>query len=326
MSRRRLSIVLGLALTGLFLWLALRNVNFAELREVLAAARWRWLVAIGGLVLSDLLIRALRWKLLLGRAGISWGALFRLEAVGLAVNNVLFARLGELARAALAARLLPLPLPTALASVAVERALDVAALLFLFVLASGASPELVAMPVRQAAGLLLAAVSAGLLFLVLAEKALEPEGVLEKRLRPWPKIHHLIEQLAMGAAVLQRPCAAFPIIALSLGLWLNGAVLYWAAARALGLEGLMEGTRSVLVLSWAGAGAALPAAPGALGTFEAMVKAILEKLGASPHQAFGYAVFVHMTSYLFVTGLGLVFLSRLGFSLAALRSTLEEKP
>lgn len=322
---RRFSIGLGLVLTGLFLWLALRNVDFPELRGVLAAARWRWLAAMGGLVLSDLLIRALRWKLLLGRAEISWTILFRLEAIGLAVNNVLFARLGELARAALAARLLRLPLPTALASVAVERVLDVAALLTLFVLAAGASAELVVASVRQAALLLLTAALAGLIFLILAERALELEGVLERRLRPWPKVHRFIEQLAMGAAVLQRPSAALPIIALSLGLWLNGAAMYWTAAQALGLERLMAGARSVLVLSWAGAGAALPAAPGAIGTFEAMVKAILEKLGASPHQAFGYAVFVHMTNYLFVTGLGLAYLSRLGLSLTGLKSALEDK-
>jgi uncharacterized membrane protein YbhN (UPF0104 family) len=328
MSRsRRLSVVLGLALTALFLWLAARNVDFLELRLVLSAARWRWLLVMAALALSDIFIRALRWRLLLSQAvSAPLSLLFRLQAVGLAVNNVLFARLGELARAALAARELRLPLPTTLASVAVERALDVAALLSLFALASSAAAELVAVPVRQAAGLLLAGAVSALLFLIMAEKSLELGGSLEVRLRPWPKAHRLIEQLALGAAVLKRPAAALPIIFLSLCLWLNGAFLYWAAARALGLGGLMDMKRSILVLSWAGAGAALPAAPGAIGTFEAMVKAILEKFGASPNEAFGYAVFVHMTTYLLVTALGLAFLSRIGFSLAGLRSSLEEKP
>ncbi|TPW16787.1 MAG: hypothetical protein FD126_3800, partial [Elusimicrobia bacterium] len=193
-------------------------------------------------------------------------------------------------------------------------------------LACSAAPQLVAVPVRQAAGLLLAAAIGALAFLVLAEKALETGGAVEARLRPWPKAHRLIEQLALGAAVLKKPAAAVPIVFLSLGLWLNGAVLYWAGARALGLGGLMDLKRSILVLSWAGAGAALPAAPGAIGTFEAMVKSILEKLGASPNEAFGYAVFVHMTTYLLVTSLGLALLYRIGLSLVGLRTSLEEKP
>lgn len=324
--KRSLSVVAAISVTGFFLWLAARNVRFDELRAVLAAARWRWLPPMAAIMVLDLLIRALRWRILLSRAvKAPLGMLFQLEAIGLAVNNVLFARIGELARGVLAARELKIPVATALSSVVVERALDVGALLAVFSAAAAFSGELVALPVRQAAGLLLLGVVAALVFLALAERTLEPGGAIERRLRSWPKVHDLVAQLVLGAAVLRRPSAAMPAAALSIALWLIDALVYWCGARALGMGDLVDLPRSALILGWAGAGAALPAAPGAIGTFEAMVKSILEKLGAAPAAAFGFAVFTHMTMYCFVTAVGLACLYKVGLSLAGLKESLSRK-
>lgn len=325
MSRKKISILAAVAFTGGFLWMAARNVQFAELGDILASAKWRWLPPMLFVIcLADIGLRALRWRILLSQAVRSapLGELFRLSAIGLAVNNVLFARLGELLRGVLAARRLQLPIATTLASVVVERALDVAALLTLFAAASAFQPDMVAAPVRRAGLLLLAAVVGALVFLVLAERTLEAGGFLERRLRAWPKLHEMVGHLTLGAAVLRRPRALAAVAALSLGLWAVDAGVYWLGAQALGLEGLIDYPRSILVLSWAGAGAAIPAVPGAIGTFEAMVKAILEKFGVPANAAFAYALFLHMTMYVTVTAMGLVFLYRVGLSLGGLRACL----
>lgn len=315
MARKRLSAAIGLAVTAAFLYMASRNVEAARLKEVLGQARLAWLFPIFGIAALDIFIRALRWRILLsGAVRAPLWTLYQLEAVGLGVNNVLFARLGEITRAVLAGKRLGIPMLTSLASVAVERAFDVAALLTLFVVASASSP-LVRPEARTAAWFILGAALAALFLLAAA-------GNLMVRLTPFAKLKDLVSQLVLGAAVLRRPVPAILTAALSLALWLVDAGLYWCAARALGLGALMDFPQSILVLSWAGAGAALPAAPGAIGTFEAMVKDILMKLGADAHAAFGYAVFVHMTTYLFVTGLGLLFLYRLGLTLSAVK---EEK-
>lgn len=327
MNRKNLSAAGALGLTAVFLVLALRNVRLSELWEVLSGALWRWIPAMAAVSLLDLAVRALRWRILLSRAAKpSVFLLFRLEAIGLSVNNVLFLRLGELARAFLAGRELGIPLATALSSVAVERALDVAALLSLFCAAAAAYPALVPAPLLRAALMLLAGVIAALVLLALAEGPLEPGGLWERRLRSWPRLHDLVSQLAAGAAVLRDARAGTQVALLSLALWGADAWLYWAGARALGLGWAVDYPRSILILSWAGAGAALPAAPGAFGTFEAMVKSILVSFGASAHQALGYAVFNHMVMYTVVTGLGLVFLYRVGLSLGELRAALERRP
>ena len=161
--------------------------------------------------------------------------------------------------------------------------------------------------------------------LAFAESALAEGGILERALRRWPKVHSLVEQLSLGAAVLRDPAAALQAAAWSLGRWSVDALLYWIGARALGLGSIMNYPRAVLALSWAGASSALPAAPGAIGTFEAIVKSIVVQFGATPDQAFAYALVTHMVMYLLVTVAGLILLYRIGLSLAELRSEVERR-
>ncbi|HXS99156.1 MAG TPA: lysylphosphatidylglycerol synthase transmembrane domain-containing protein [Elusimicrobiota bacterium] len=328
MNRKHaLSVGLGLAGTAFFLWLALRNVNLRDLLLALRDASWIWLLPMTAIVFLDLFVRGARWRVLLSRARPDAPVLelTRLEAIGLGVNNVLFLRLGELVRGVLAARRLQMSAFAALASVVVERALDVAALLTIFIAASGVETGFVPPRIRLAAELLLAGAIAALAVLAFAESALAEGGVLERALRRWPKVHSLVEQLSLGAAVLRDPAAALQAAAWSLALWTVDAGLYWIGARALGIGSLMNYPRAVLALSWAGASSALPAAPGAIGTFEAIVKSIVVQFGATPDQAFAYALVTHMVMYLLVTVLGLILLYRIGLSLAELRTEVAQR-
>ncbi|MDE2039046.1 MAG: flippase-like domain-containing protein [Elusimicrobia bacterium] len=327
MKRRAASTIAAAAVTIVLSALAVRNVHLAGLEAMLAGVLWRWIAVIALLSLLDLAIRAKRWQVLLSRSGARPKALelFKLEAIGLAVNNVLFLRLGELARAFLAARDLDIAAATALASVAVERALDIAALLFFFILASFWQPQFVPSSAQRIALLALAAAVAALAALAAAEGSLRAGGWCETALRRWPKAHRLIVQLADGAAVLRSARQAAAAVALSLALWGADALIYWAGALALGLGAAIDYPRSVLVLSWAGAGAALPAAPGGFGTLEAMVKTIVVAFGVSPDAALAYALFCHMAMYIIVTVLGLVFLYQVGLSLGELRAALGRK-
>ena len=99
--------------------------------------------------------------------------------------------------------------------------------------------------------LLLAAAVGALIVLAAAESSLAPGGFVESRLRPWPRVHRLVEQLALGAAVLRSPAAAAQAAALSLVLWTVDAALYWASAYALDLGAIMNYPRAILTLSWA---------------------------------------------------------------------------
>jgi uncharacterized membrane protein YbhN (UPF0104 family) len=325
--KHALSVAAGLAGTGYFLWRALRDVKFADLWSALSGAHWGWLIPMSAIVFLDLFVRAARWRVLLSRArpNAPLGELTRLEAIGLGVNNVVFLRLGEVLRGVLAAKRLQMSALAAFASIVVERALDVAALLAIFIAASVLAPGFVAPRVRLGAGLVLAGAIGALAVLAFAESSLAGGGFLERLLRRWPKFHGFVSQLALGAAVLREPSAAAQAAAWSLVLWSVDAGVYWTGARAMGLDALIDYPRAVLAMSWAGASAAIPASPGGIGTFEDIVKGIVVQFGATPDQALAYALVCHMIMFLLVTVTGLVLLYGTGLSLAELRGEVEKR-
>ncbi|MBI5209520.1 MAG: flippase-like domain-containing protein [Elusimicrobia bacterium] len=321
--RRTGSIALTFGVTALFLCLALRNLGWTELRAALLAADWRWLLPICVTPFVDIAIRAVRWRLLLApMADAPTGLAYRLEAIGLAANNVLVARLGELGRAALAAKKLRLSFLASLSSIVVERLCDMAGVLGLFCAVAACHPELIARPVLAGCFGMLVATLGVLLVLIFAYRHLEPGGIFERRLARWPKAHDMCAKLVMGARALHTP-AAFPILGLSLLLWAVDSAPYLFAAKSLGL-GVVDYPRAVLVLGWAAAGSAIPAAPGAVGTFEAAVRAGMETMGAPPSQALAIAVMIHVIGYIIVTILGLVFLYREGLSLTGFEKGAEK--
>lgn len=325
MLKKVVSIGAGLAFTAVFLSMAVRNVAWGELREILFQARIRWIPVMMTCGLFSLSLRALRWRVILIRKpDVPVGLLFRLQSIGLAVNNLLFMRLGELARAALAARQLRLPLATIVASVAVERVLDVGVLLLLFSGAATVASGIVSERLRQVAGLGVVGVFTGLALLAGAQLRLSRGGAWNERLRAWPRLQTAVGELAAGADILAIPKTALVVWLVSLAIWMTDAVFFWLCARSLGLGAVVDYFQAVLVLSWAGAGSALPAAPGAIGTFEAMVKMILIKLGAPAPQALAFALFSHAVMLCFHTPLGLFFLYHMGLTLTGLQASLEK--
>ncbi len=329
MNRRHLFVVLSISLSALFIWLAFRHVPLPALLEILARARPQWILAMLSIIFLDLFIRALRWKALLFFVSpqASPAKLLCLEAAGLAVNNVLFMRLGELARAVLAGRELEIPLSASLSSVAIERVLDLASLLFLFTMVAPFYPKLVPQTLRHSVLFFLFLTIGGLIFLIFAEEKKNfLISLVNRYFSRWPKVSEMFEGLFNGAAALKNIKTASICVALSLALWCADALTYWTGAKALGISLGYPG--SILVLSWAAAASALPAAPGSFGAFEVLVENIMLKLKTPLDSSLAFALLTHAAMYLTVTFFGLFCLSQIGFSLAdisAQTSVLKEK-
>lgn len=314
--KRNAPVIAGIAVSGGLLFLAVRNVDLGHAAKAVAGVNLAWLPPLAAVVLCDLLIRSLRWKLLLREAAPHAGVwhLIRLETIGLAINNVVFLRLGELARGVLAGRELSIPALSSLASIFIERLLDMAALCCLFAAAAYVQPgiargELIAMALGIAGGIVV--------FLALLTSA---ERVpLESVLLRWPKLHGAVSQAMLGARALRAPAVVAQVAALSFSLWLMDACLYWFGAKAMSLVPEITYGRSIFVLSSAAASAILPAVPGAFGVFEQVVKVLLEGFGVDGSTALGYAAFIHLVNYAIITTLGIVFLYRAGLSLGRLK-------
>lgn len=317
------SILLPLAVGGgLFYW-AFRDVHLSDITVSFGDMRLGWLPVLVLLPLTDLGVRAMRWRLLLfpvTRAE-PW-RLFQFIAVGLGLNNLLFMRLGELARGVVAAQELKVPLVAVLSTIVVERVCDTAALLALFSGAAALMPEHVDPRLRLWGAAGAAGLAAGLALTAFLGPRLErllDAPALKRR----PRAAAFLRDLLAGARGLRSWPAAAEIACWSLALWLVNGVLFWTAGRVLGLSPSLGGLEAMLAVSSAAAASALPAVPGAFGNFEAAVRALLEHLGYAKGAALTFAAFTHLVVYAVVTSLGIAFLYRLGHTVSTLRGLLR---
>ncbi len=121
---------IGVALAAGFLWLAFQGVEAAQLWSALRQARVSWLVLSVFLLFLSILPRAWRWQILLKPISdrISFRRASHAILVGYAATNVI-SRAGEIARGVALQKDERLPLSGILATVLVERAIDMLALL-----------------------------------------------------------------------------------------------------------------------------------------------------------------------------------------------------
>ena len=125
--------IVSLGLCGAFLWLAFRGADVQVFWREMQRADPFWLVLSAGLLILSTLPRAWRWKILMApiaRDISLWRASVAV-LIGYAGNN-LFPRAGEVARAVAIKKGRDLSISALLATVLVERVLDMFALLLLF--------------------------------------------------------------------------------------------------------------------------------------------------------------------------------------------------
>jgi uncharacterized protein (TIRG00374 family) len=120
-----LKVGLSLALAVLFLWAAFRGVDLTQLWLAMGRLRLPWLAALVGLFLASNLPRARRWQVLMAPVSREipfWTTVWALM-VGYA-GNCLIPRAGEVARVVAVRQRRRLPVSGLLATVVVERVLD----------------------------------------------------------------------------------------------------------------------------------------------------------------------------------------------------------
>jgi hypothetical protein len=244
-------------------------------------------------------------------------------------NNLLPARAGEVARAYVVNRQLPVRFTTALASVGVERMFDGLVLVSLMAVAISAPSfppqgNISGTPVSTlAAGVALLFGTALVLALLAAHRpaaATRLAGAAARRVLPASlagRVTAALEGLLAGLAVLKHPRRFAAVVAWSLLLWLVYAVSFALCFRAFGLPLPFEA--ALLLQGVIAVGVAIPAAPGFWGVFEAATRVSLVLYGVAPDQAVSYAVTYHVATFVPITLLGLYSQSRVHVHLAELR-------
>lgn len=306
-SPRRIALVLvGIAISVAAAALAVRGVDLDRTAVVLRTADLSWLVVALAVLAVQIVVRAARWRLLLPADGPERVAVARIvpvALVGYLGNAVLPARLGEALRGVVLARRESLPTAETLGSVILERVLDT---LVLAVVGVGAALA-IGVPdwIVRVAVLGVAVSLAGLVVLSAAPRLLG-----RVRIGRVERVIEAVERFVHGAGVVRRPRRIAAAVALCLVAWALDAMLYWLAARAIGLELAPAG--AVLVSAVTVLSTAVPSAPGYVGTFELAAVAATGALGIDPSIGLAFALVAHAVALLPIAFAGAVSLAFLG--------------
>jgi uncharacterized protein (TIRG00374 family) len=181
------------------------------------------------------------------------------------------------------------------ATVALERILDVFCLLLLLLAALPWLPEVDWVGAAAAVALALALMLGGaaLLFAVYGDR---PFHALDRLLRRLPFGHHewvehVGASLRRGLVALRDPKLALTAFVLTTVGWVLTSVSFWLLTLAFDLE--LPLVSGVLILAAVGFSVILPAAPGALGVFEAATVVALAAYDISASEALSYAFTLH---------------------------------
>ena len=238
--------------------------------------------------------------------------LFRIIVIGFSINNVLPLRLGKLVRTFLLRQSHGVPIASSLATVLIERLLDVFALCGLMTLVLIWAPlDGIVLAVAGTSATITAAGVVGLLIVLVV-----PRALLERLFafgigiagRIHPKLGSLASSIVDGLRVLEEPRAVLAIVPLSILCWVAELGLYFFLAISLGVNAGPLGLAAGMVI--ANLVTVLPSPPGYVGTFDFFLQRTLtDSFGVPEATAGAFTLLTHAVLLVPVVVAGLMLLS-----------------
>jgi hypothetical protein len=293
------------------------------IRDALAHANWAGFLAVCALTLFAFWVRALRWRYFIQDPRRVPGAqLFSATMIGFMANNVLPFRLGEFVRPWALARSTKLSNSMLLATVVVERVVDMLTLLAIFGVAlmlhpiaeSSEAGRLVQIGARVMIGL-----SAALVVFVVAAERNRGLALGLLRLAPEaarPRLGRVVERFLDGFSLFRDPLKLLLVFALSFGMFLMFAFALAITGWSMHID--LPWYSGLVMLVVTAIGIMVPAAPGYVGTLNFACKVGLALFGVGVAAASAYSWFYFLSQWLPITAVGLFYLHREGLSLKSL--------
>jgi glycosyltransferase 2 family protein len=309
-SRRSRSLavaaIVGIPVSSVFLILAIRGADLGAVWRIVQDVRpWPLAAAVACMPLVYF-CQAARWRRI---AGTSHGQLrfFEMVVSGLAVNNVLPGRVGDLLRARWVARG-AFTGGRGLATVVIDRGFDIAALAtFLLVTLPFVTDEGWVDRIVVGTFLLLAA----LVGCVAASRAYARRRAYERRVQRGLVrrfVRDTIDGLSDPMSATARP---WELVLLSVVAWLVWALAATLAARSVGVE--LSVVEALFVTAALNLGVAIPSSPGFVGTYQWLGVSTLALFDVSRETGLAFAIVMQAVWFVPTTLGGAAILASRGF-------------
>ena len=306
---------LGLAVSALFLYFALRGLDLPTVWQYMKTADYWWLLPGVAIYFFGVWARTWRWHYMLrALKPVPLRRLFPVVCIGYMGNNIYPARIGELLRAYVLRQKEGVSVSASLATILVERIFDgVVMLLFVFV----GLPLAPAIPGDWRRFVILFSLlffGALALFFVIAASPRRAEAVyvwiiehlVPERFRA--PVRGFADRFMEGLYFLRSGRDVAMIFVTSLVVWLAETGKYWFVMHAFPFEVsffvlmLMNGVVNLFTT--------IPSAPGYLGTFDEPGIEILKAFGVPENIAAAYTLVLHAALWLPITLLGAYYMWR----------------
>ena len=324
---RSIKLLLAIAVSGVCVWVSMKDVRLKEVLAALEHASYLGFAGVMALTIFGFWIRAVRWRSLIALSRpLSTASLFSATMIGFMANNVLPFRLGEFVRPWALARREKLSKTTLLATIVVERAVDMLTLLGILGLA------LLVHPISEATegGRMVRAGAGVLLVLCLALTAivvtLESQPKLARRViaactgflseTPRERLRRAAEHFLEGLGLFRDLPRLAWVFALSFVMFGIYALALSLSMASLNIDVPWYGGLIMLVIT--AIGIMVPAAPGYIGTLNLACIAGLALFGVGKELAVPFSWFYFVSQWLPITAVGLFYLNREGLSLRSL--------
>ncbi len=324
---RKARILLTVVLSACFLFIAIRGTEWSRVSDALARTAWIFVPGVFLATIWTLLIRAQRWQVLLRALGsVELPPLVHATNIGFMANMILPLRAGEVIRPVLLARKTHLPLGGVMASIVLERILDLLTVIALF----GAAVLLVPVsaPVRKMGWALL--LVAAVLCLAIGAARWQEERIIRfwrfvAQYLPAPLAHPLggfVTGFLQAVKVLDRVWSFFLLGAWTLYLWAIIALVNAFGILALNLA-VPLGSAVLVVTALVALAVSAPSAPGYVGAFQFGCTLALGFFQVEQSEALAFSVVLHATQFLATVAAGVFSLVNEGLSLRQIEEVRE---
>ena len=320
--RALFAVCMLITIVGLLWW---RGPEWDRVGDAFGRVSWNWVAVALGLNLLSVALRALAWRTVINQAlpkdqQPPFRRVFSAFSIGLLGNAVLPGRIGELARVAVLARDMPRGKGATgrlLGSVFAHRLFDLVPALILtgYVLATARIP-------RWAITSLEIVIIGGIVVFLVTMLVAGLEH------RPLPEsaraIRRLLAMARLGLGVLREPLAAVAAALLQSAGWIVQLFAVWATMYAFGIEEPISAAALVLLLM--NVAMIFPLWPGNIGLLQAVVALPLRSYGVPYSTGIAFGLGLQVLEMSVGVGLGLLFLTREGLTLATIRRMPSDAP
>jgi len=299
-------LVLGVPVSALLLWLAIRGSDAGKVKRALGDAKLGPLALAASAFIVVYAAQAERWRRIAAVGTTGWRTFAELVVSSVACNNVLPARIGDLLRARWLGRSAGLPAGRALATVVLDRACD---LLVLFAYLLVTLPEVAGSGWSYRIAIATLAILVGIAILLVFARAYTRRRA-RARIESRNLVRRVLRDVVEGLAEPMGRRRLGAAIALSAVAWLAFGGAAVGVGRSVGIHlGVLD---ALFVTAVINLGVAIPSSPGFVGTYQWLGVASLGLLDVDRSRALAFAILLQAVWFVPTTLLGGGLLARRG--------------